>query len=158
MTVYKPQEVPLWLLSFSAPKATPIPRENPEYTSYGRTGNFQKAAEPETRAYTLRCRVLGEAHPDSCYSLSNLAAAYDNLGDYQKALELAERVYSLRFKVLGAEHPDTIAVRNSLFATQDKLAKQQKHPENVSFCKYCGGIITGMFRKKCSFCGAPKDY
>ena len=66
------------------------------------------------KVYTLRCKILGEEHPDTLTTLNNLATTYYQLGDLEKAAEMFEKVYSLFCKILGEEHPDTLSVQNNL--------------------------------------------
>ena len=54
------------------------------YRSHGRYA----AAEPLlTRALEVRRRVLGDEHPDTLTSMSNLALLYENWGKPEKAAE-----------------------------------------------------------------------
>ncbi|MFF7845932.1 tetratricopeptide repeat protein [Streptomyces ossamyceticus] len=68
------------------------------------------------RAATLtqRVQVLGDTHPDTLSSRSNLASAYKSVGDLGRAISLLEATLSQREQVLGDTHPDTLSSRNSL--------------------------------------------
>ncbi len=82
---------------------------------------FQKrAAVP---AHTARCRVLGEEHPDTLKTLSNMAAACDSLGDHAKELELRETLYALRCRVLGEGEWRTLRSLSVLIRALDALGK-----------------------------------
>ena len=62
-----------------------------------------------------RCRrVLGDDHPDTLASASNLARDLSGLGDYQQARTLDEDTLTRRRRVLGDDHPDTLASANNL--------------------------------------------
>ena len=61
-------------------------------------------------------RVLGETHPDTLTSRSNLAAAYRAAGRLDESIPLYERTLADREQVLGETHPDTLASRNNLAA------------------------------------------
>jgi hypothetical protein len=51
-------------------------------------------------------RVLGPDHPDTLYSMSNLASVYRRQGKYAQAEALHSQTLEVRRRVLGAEHPD----------------------------------------------------
>ena len=61
-------------------------------------------------------RVLGETHPSTLTSRSNLAAAYRAAGRLEEAIPLYERTLADSERVLGETHPDTLASRNNLAA------------------------------------------
>jgi hypothetical protein len=52
--------------------------------------------------------VLGVDHPDTLWSMSNLAATRTELGDLRAACQLQERVLADRWRVLGDDYPDTL--------------------------------------------------
>jgi hypothetical protein len=53
--------------------------------------------------------VLGEDHPDTLTSMSNLAVTRRALGDPESARQLHEQALAGRRRVLGEDHPDTLA-------------------------------------------------
>ena len=55
-----------------------------------------------------RRRDLGEDHPGTLASASNLAVSLRAAGEYQAARELAEDTLARRRRVLGEDHPDTL--------------------------------------------------
>ncbi len=59
-------------------------------------------------------RVLGETHPSTLTSRSNLAAAYRAAGRLDEAIPLYERTLADREQVLGETHPSTLTSRNNL--------------------------------------------
>ncbi|MFC4529227.1 FxSxx-COOH system tetratricopeptide repeat protein [Sphaerisporangium dianthi] len=59
-------------------------------------------------------RALGEEHPDTLNSRSNLAYAYQAAGNLKRAIPLHERTLTVRKRVLGDEHPHTLNSRNNL--------------------------------------------
>ncbi|WP_107123141.1 FxSxx-COOH system tetratricopeptide repeat protein, partial [Streptomyces caeruleatus] len=61
-----------------------------------------------------RERALGETHPDTLVSRSDLAAAYDMAGDLERAIPLCETTLAQRERVLGDTHPDTLRSRSNL--------------------------------------------
>ena len=58
--------------------------------------------------------LLGEDHPDTLASRSNLAVAYVSAGRLAEAIALYEQVLTDRTCVLGEDHPDTLTSRNNL--------------------------------------------
>jgi tetratricopeptide (TPR) repeat protein len=65
-------------------------------------------AEPLYRqALAIRRKVLGEQHPDTAYSLDNLAINMDDQGKYPDAEPLFRQALAIARKVLGEQHPDT---------------------------------------------------
>jgi Tetratricopeptide repeat len=63
-----------------------------------------------------REQVLGESHPDTLITRSNLAEAYRAAGRAGDAIPLHERTLADRVRVLGESHPDTLRSRNNLAA------------------------------------------
>ncbi len=41
---------------------------------------------------------------------------------------------------------------------EDRIEEKARFWRNQGLCQYCGGSFTGIFSKKCSSCGRPKDY
>ena len=52
-------------------------------------------------------KILGEDHPDTWKSLSDLSISYCIIGDEEKYKELTEKIYQNSVKNLGEDHPDT---------------------------------------------------
>ncbi len=71
-------------------------------------------------------RVLGETHPDTLSSRSNLAAAYRAAGRLEKAIPLYERTLADREEVLGETHPDTLTSRSNLAAAYRAAGRLEK--------------------------------
>ena len=59
-------------------------------------------------------RVLGEDHPDTLLSASNLAVSLRDVGETAAARELDEDTLARRRRVLGEDHPDTLPSANNL--------------------------------------------
>jgi tetratricopeptide (TPR) repeat protein len=68
------------------------------------------------RALELRRRVLGEEHPDTLTSASNLALNLWGLGRYEAARRLNEDTLAQSRRVLGKDHPDTLNSASNLIA------------------------------------------
>ena len=67
----------------------------------------QAARELAEDTLTRRRRALGEDHPDTLVSATNLAVILRALGETQAARELAEDTLTRRRRTLGEDHPDT---------------------------------------------------
>ena len=72
----------------------------------GDDGRAQVQLDEDTLA--RRRRDLGEDHPGTLASASNLAVSLRAAGEYQAARELAEDTLARRRRVLGEDHPDTL--------------------------------------------------
>ena len=80
-------------------------------------GDYRSALALRRQEHDGHRRVLGEEHPDTLISLSNLAATLWAQGDLDGARELQEQALELSRRVLGDEHPDTLISLNNLAAT-----------------------------------------
>jgi CHAT domain-containing protein len=96
-------------------------------------GRYREALELAAQVCELARQHLGETHPDSATSLSNLAALYDDTGDYQRAESLFRQALEIRRQALGKGHPDYAASLNNLaglyyakgdFARAEPLSRQ----------------------------------
>ncbi|MGH3156065.1 MAG: tetratricopeptide repeat protein, partial [Streptosporangiaceae bacterium] len=70
--------------------------------------SFTQAIGYGTALLADRERVLGDTHPDTLTSRSNLASAYQEAGRVAEAIPLFERTLADRERVLGDTHPDTL--------------------------------------------------
>jgi tetratricopeptide (TPR) repeat protein len=68
-------------------------------------------------------KTMGERHPDTISTSSNLAATYFALEKYPKAREIQTEVLSLRKQLLGEHHPDTIKASENLAMTCRTLGR-----------------------------------
>ncbi|MEV6513436.1 tetratricopeptide repeat protein [Streptomyces sp. NPDC051642] len=59
-------------------------------------------------------QVLGDTHPNTLTTRSNLAQAYYTAGNLDRAIPLMEATLAQREEVLGGTHPDTLTSRNNL--------------------------------------------
>jgi len=65
-------------------------------------------AEPlYLRALAIREQQLGSEHPDTAFSLHDLAHLYARQGKFAEAESLYQRALAIRVQQLGPEHPDT---------------------------------------------------
>jgi tetratricopeptide (TPR) repeat protein len=77
-------------------------------------------AEEEMRK---RKALLGDSHPDTLRSLSNLAALYNNQGKYDQAEPMYVECVERRKTILGDLHPDTLQSLNDLAALYKNQGK-----------------------------------
>eukprot|EP00957_Ditylum_brightwellii_P080789 6144588-Ditylum_brightwellii.AAC.1 len=66
------------------------------------------------QCWEARKRTLGEKHPDTLMSLSNVASAVHGQGKYTKAEMLHRQCLEARKKTLGEMHPDTLDCLNNV--------------------------------------------
>ena len=71
----------------------------------------------------LRKAKLGLAHPDTFWSMTNLAGAYARLGRHADAFRLRQETYDLQRVQLGPDHPDTLASMNNLALSHAALGR-----------------------------------
>ena len=76
---------------------------------------------------------LGETHPDTLTSISNLALVLSGQGKYADAEHMHRKTLGLRKKVLGEEHPSTLASMNNLALA---LSGQEKYAEAEQMHRY----------------------
>jgi len=79
--------------------------------TYMEAGRTAEAIAEHERNLRDREAVLTADHPDTLYSLSNLARAYTAAGRHAEAIALHERTLQARERVLGPDHPDTAKSR-----------------------------------------------
>jgi tetratricopeptide (TPR) repeat protein len=77
----------------------------------------EKGGAPGRGRTRLRWGVVGEKHPDTIWSMADLAATYHAQGRYSEAEPIFQEALDLRREVLGEKHPDTIASMAALSAT-----------------------------------------
>ena len=69
-------------------------------------------ARPPTATYQLlkfsRRHLLGPEHPDTLFTMNNLAVSYAAQGQYAPAEALLSQTLELKRRVLGPEHPSTL--------------------------------------------------
>ena len=91
--------------SWARPTPTPWPPATTSPSPTGRPGGWMRPSRCCERTLADRERVLGETHPDTLTSRSNLANAYRDAGRLDQAVPLLERTLADRERVLGETHP-----------------------------------------------------
>ncbi|MDR0459292.1 MAG: tetratricopeptide repeat protein [Coriobacteriales bacterium] len=77
-------------------------------------GDYPKALELHQKALAIKEEVLGDRHPSTAMTYSNIAAVYHAQGDYPKALEWNQKALAIKEEVLGDRHPDTATTYNNI--------------------------------------------
>ncbi len=80
---------------------------------------------------------IGSGAFNGCSSLANVTFLEDNISINDGAF-------------IGTPYKDNKSISNK--------QSKQVHYRKQGLCQYCGGKFTGVFTKKCSRCGKPKDY
>jgi hypothetical protein len=84
--------------------------------------------------------VLGEDHPDTLTTRSNLAHLTGESGDVTGAIEQYRDLLQVQQRVLGEDHPDTLLTRSNLASWTDvsdpdeDLATGQGQEKGRSVC------------------------
>ena len=91
--------------------------------------SFTQAIEYGEPLVTDSERLLGDTHPGTLVSRSNLADAYRAAGRLDEAIPLYERTLADRERLLGDTHPDTLTSRNNLAAAYQAAGRMARgHP------------------------------
>jgi tetratricopeptide (TPR) repeat protein len=96
---------------------------------YRREDKPRQALACFEESLSLRQRGMGEDHPDTLISKSNLAGVLRQQGRLDEAQFLEECIVEARERLLGPEHLDTLAARANLAAT---LAQQGRGAEALA--------------------------
>ena len=88
---------------------------------------YREAQLVREKILQRRLKLLGEGHPQTATSLSNLAATLLEQGKYAEAEKYHRRALALYRKLLGEDHPLTAAAHNSLGVA---LQQQGKYAES----------------------------
>ena len=87
---------------------TPSPRPATWREACGGWVSTSGARALDEDTLTRRRRILGDDHPDTLTSASQLAQDLFGLGNYRQARELQEETLSGRRRILGDDHPSTL--------------------------------------------------
>ncbi|KAF8246979.1 hypothetical protein K440DRAFT_661715 [Wilcoxina mikolae CBS 423.85] len=80
-------------------------------------GRWKEAEELYAPVVDKRKRALGQEHPSTLVSMSNLASTIGSQGRWKEAEKLYLQVMEIREKVLGQEHPSTLISASNLALT-----------------------------------------
>jgi tetratricopeptide (TPR) repeat protein len=92
-------------------------------------GQYKEAGDLQVQVMETTKRVLGDEHPDTLTSMTNLASTYWNQGRGKEAEELEVQVMETNSRVLGYEHPDTLTSMANLAATYGKQGQWKEEEE-----------------------------
>ncbi|KAG8775063.1 hypothetical protein FRC12_001675 [Ceratobasidium sp. 428] len=84
---------------------------------YQENGLWGEEEALEVQALDARKQALGDLHPDTLTSMSNLASTYSNQGRWDEAEVLQVQVLDATKKALGDLHPNTLASMSNLAST-----------------------------------------
>jgi len=89
-------------------------------------GIYDAAEEMNRRALEGREKALGEEHPDTLSSVSNLALVLSRQGKNEQAEEMNRRALERREKALGKEHPDMLTSVSNLAGVLSRQGKYEQ--------------------------------
>ncbi|MBV9144159.1 MAG: tetratricopeptide repeat protein [Pseudonocardiales bacterium] len=92
-------------------------------------GELAAARSLLERAQDLSRSLLGEDHPDTLQTASNLSFNLWELGQYERARELSQDTLARMRRVLGEDHPDTLRVASILAAVLWELGQYERARE-----------------------------
>ena len=105
---------------------TPSPRPATSPATCTRWASTSRPATLDEDTLTRCRRVLGDDHPDTLTSASNLARDLHALGEHQQARDLDEDTLTRRRRVLGDDHPDTLISASNLARDLRALGEHQQ--------------------------------
>jgi tetratricopeptide (TPR) repeat protein len=97
---------------------------------YGTLVLYDKAMPLQERALATRRQILGEEHPDTFSSITQMGFLLQGMGKLDEAEPYYREALEKRRRVLGNEHPDTltsISTMDFLLQNQGKLAEAEPY-------------------------------
>ncbi|GAB1317356.1 hypothetical protein MFIFM68171_07566 [Madurella fahalii] len=89
-------------------------------------GRWRELEVINKRTYEFRQKSLGGKHPDTIWSMAELATTYNQQGRYEEAEKIRIEVLALRRNILGERHPDTIWSMASLATTYHQQGRYEE--------------------------------
>ena len=89
-------------------------------------GNYEKAHELASYAYTQQSELFGYDHPDCISALNHIAISCDELGDYERSLYFKKAVYQFQCEHFGEEDPTAITFLSNLSLTHNSMGNPRK--------------------------------
>ncbi|HIA28168.1 MAG TPA: serine/threonine protein kinase [Planctomycetes bacterium] len=77
-------------------------------------GLLEMATQPQEQALLIRREILGDAHPDTLSSISNMGTLLKQQGKLGEAGTFSSEALEGRRRVLGDDHPDTLSSINNM--------------------------------------------
>ncbi|KAH7396341.1 heterokaryon incompatibility protein-domain-containing protein [Pyrenochaeta sp. MPI-SDFR-AT-0127] len=90
-----------------------------EYT----IGRFEAAERVNRQLLEQRERLVGKEHPDTIWSMNELARALNGQGKYAESEQIDQEALLLSQKVLGKEDPNTLTTMDNLARVQGRQGK-----------------------------------
>lgn len=98
-------------------------------STYWKQGRYTEAETLQMQVLEARRKpeVLGEEHPHTLASMSDLALTRKSLGQNDEALDLMVECHRLQERTLGSTHPDYLATDKCLkkWSLSDSIEVQQ---------------------------------
>jgi len=117
--------------------------------------SIRNALELHRKCYALGYELLGVDHPDTLKTKMGIGLALYCMGRYAEALTVLEEAYGPCCRGLGKDHQQTEACESLLQMVREEQVRERR---SSHVCLHCGGAFQGIFQKRCSQCGKPKDY
>ncbi|KAJ7720422.1 hypothetical protein B0H16DRAFT_389270 [Mycena metata] len=92
-------------------------------------GKYKQAEKLLEEVLEEQKQVLGDNHPDTLRTMSNLGTSYSALGKHEKAKELKGLVLEKQTHLLGDNHPDTLRTMGNLASSYLDLGNHQEAKE-----------------------------
>lgn len=72
--------------------------------------------------------------------------------------ERLDQLIALRKNLVDAAEEEERVREKALRREKEEQERTRASRRKAGVCQYCGGSFGGLFRKKCTQCGKPKDY
>jgi CHAT domain-containing protein/tetratricopeptide (TPR) repeat protein len=115
-------------MGLSPPEARRLHFLEAAYDRSRKAGRYREATPLARDILAIRRRALGEGHPETATSYTNLAALLEYQGKYAEAEPLYQKALAIRRRVFGEAHPETATRYNNLATSlkaQGKLAEAE---------------------------------
>lgn len=101
-------------------------RRNSYAVTLAHLGRLEEALEEHRAVLTARRHILGDDHPDTLVTRTNVGNVLNSLGRYEAALTEHRGVLSVRARLFGREHPDTLTSRDNVARVLNNLGRQDE--------------------------------
>jgi tetratricopeptide (TPR) repeat protein len=93
------------------------------------SSRVEEAEELQVQVMETTKRALGEEHPSTLTSMTNLASTYSDQGRWKEAEELEVQVVETRKRVFGEENPETLISMANLASTYSDQGRWREAEE-----------------------------
>ena len=80
---------------------------------------------------------------------------FDNLELERETARIAQKKREEEARIAKEKEEEEARIAKEKEEAEQKLRKERR---NEGKCQHCGGELKGLFTKKCTSCGRPKDY